>query len=80
MTFSHPYHLIFIRQNLIIKSHILSIFLNLNYRTVSHICINSFETKVLYISRVVIKQLLKYKLQDYFQINNFLIGGCRLIL
>ena len=51
-------------------------FLNSHQKTFPRICTSSFRTEVLCISRVVIKQLRRYQLQDYFQINAFLIDGC----
>ena len=50
--------------------------LNLNQKTFLWIYTSFFETEVLYISRVFLRQLFRYKLQGYSQINAFPIDGC----
>ena len=60
-------NLILISQNFIIKPRHLSDSLNLHQRIFPHIYTSFSRTEVLYVIRaVVIKQLLEYKLWDYF--------------
>ena len=50
------------------------------YKTFFYIYISSSEIEFLCISGIVIKQLLEYKLLDYFQFINFPIAGYGMIL
>ena len=73
-------NLIFISQNLIIKPCTSPNFSNSHYQTFFCIYTSSYETKIFNVSKVVIMQLVEYKLQDYYQINVFPISGYRMTL